>query len=225
MQYAKYRRNFLFQLVDLAFFVGYLCRMKILFLSFLFTFLFVSLYAQTDDRGAAYAKFWSESDAEFRNPETSPLPKTDIWDFDSIPRYNYSSEYRVLARWEPVVRQKPFKIEASGDRRDTYQKVANIHFVLNGDSLKLAAYQNLDLMRNQEYRDYIFVPFLDETNGFETYGGGRYLDFSQPQSDSLIVDFNLAYNPYCAYSHAYSCPIPPTENTLKVKIKAGARMK
>lgn len=199
--------------------------MKTFLSCLIFTFTAISVFAQTDDNGSAYRKFWSESDAEFRNPETSPLPKANIKKFDSIPRYNYNPKYRLPAIWEPVLGQKPFKIEASGERRDLYQKVANIHFVLNGDSLSLAAYQNLDLMRNQEYKDYIFVPFLDETNGFETYGGGRYLDFTRPQSDSLIIDFNLAYNPYCAYSHAYSCPIPPRENTLKVKIEAGAKAK
>lgn len=197
--------------------------MKRLISALLFSVLASSLSAQVNDYGQAYRAFWQNTDAEFKNPDTSPLPAQKIADFDSVPRYSYNPNYRVKAIWEPVANQKPFKIEASGSRRDTYQKVALIHFIINGDSLVLSAYQNLNLMRDSGYHDYIFVPFTDETNTVTTYGGGRYIDFSRPKGDAFILDFNLAYNPYCVYNHNYSCPIPPQENNLKIKIEAGAR--
>ena len=80
-------------------------------------------------------------------------------------------------------------------------------------------------MRNPAYKNYIFLPFTDDSNGFETYGGGRYLDIDKPEDGvrKIVLDFNIAYNPYCAYSDAYSCPIPPRENNLSVKILAGAK--
>ncbi|MDG1428784.1 MAG: DUF1684 domain-containing protein, partial [Crocinitomicaceae bacterium] len=69
----------------------------------------------------------------------------------------------------------------------------------------------------------LFIPFRDKTSRHETYGGGRYLDVQIPDRDMMHLDFNLAYNPYCAYSHRYSCPIPPEENTLNVSILAGEK--
>jgi hypothetical protein len=75
-----------------------------------------------------------------------------------------------------------------------------------------------------EYKDLLFIPFKDLTNGRESYGGGRYIDIKNPAGKSAIIDFNLAYNPSCAYgSDKYSCPIPPKENFLQVKIKAGEK--
>ena len=69
----------------------------------------------------------------------------------------------------------------------------------------------------------MFLPFLDATNGVETYGGGRYLDMKVPKSNEVIIDFNKAYNPYCVYNHEYSCPIVPLENELDVEINAGVK--
>jgi uncharacterized protein (DUF1684 family) len=87
----------------------------------------------------------------------------------------------------------------------------------------LAIYQNVDLVNTAGYEDYLFIPFKDLTNGEDTYGGGRYLDLKIPEGETILIDFNRAYNPYCAYNHNYSCPIPPFENHLKVKIEAGVK--
>ena len=185
----------------------------------------VALLSQTDDQGAEYREFWLKTEKEYKNPDESPLSVTERAYFDSIPRYPYNQDYRVEAIWEERKYEKPFKIESTGPRRSTYKKVAVLHFVLGSDSLQLSAYQNLELMRNPVYKEYIFIPFTDDSNGFETYGGGRYIDFTFPKENSgkVILDFNKAYNPYCAYSDAFSCPIPPKENNLKVKVLAGAK--
>jgi uncharacterized protein (DUF1684 family) len=77
-----------------------------------------------------------------------------------------------------------------------------------------------------QYKDYLYLPFKDFTNGESTYGGGRYLDFKMSdiqENQTIIIDFNKAYNPYCAYSDGYSCPIPPSENHLQVFIEAGEK--
>jgi uncharacterized protein (DUF1684 family) len=179
--------------------------------------------AQSNDGAAQYQEFWEETTAEFKNPEKSPLPKDNISGFDSIPRYAYKDDYRVKARWEKLKGEKPLKFETTGKIKQRYQKVGVLHFKLNGEDIELPAYQNLSLMRTPGFESYLFVPFTDLSNGAETYGGGRYLDFSKSENDSVIVDFNRAYNPYCHYSDRYSCPIPPKENHLPVKILAGAR--
>jgi uncharacterized protein (DUF1684 family) len=179
--------------------------------------------AQTEGGQEAYDTFWAKTDSEYKDPKESPLSDEDRLAFDSIARFSFDENYRVEAKWIPQKRQKPVKFQTSSDVVKTYQKVAIIEFVLDGDTLNLSAYQSLDLMRNPAYKDYIFVPFTDESSGLETYGGGRYLDFSRPDEEIIILDFNQAYNPYCAYSDGYSCPIPPRENHLKVKILAGAK--
>ena len=74
-----------------------------------------------------------------------------------------------------------------------------------------------------EYEDYLFLPFTDKTNGDSSYGGGRYLDLKLPEGDSIIIDFNQAYNPYCAYNDKYSCPVPPKSNNLDIEVLAGVK--
>ena len=78
-------------------------------------------------------------------------------------------------------------------------------------------------MSSEKYKDYLFIPFTDKTSGIETYGGGRYIDLvlSDIVNKTCTIDFNKAYNPYCAYTAGYNCPIPPKENDLPVAIKAG----
>ena len=84
-------------------------------------------------------------------------------------------------------------------------------------------YQNLELISKPEYVDYLFVPFTDLTNGKGSYSGGRYIDTRIPPGKKIVLDFNKAYNPYCAYNGKYSCPIPPEENHLEVEIRAGVK--
>ena len=88
----------------------------------------------------------------------------------------------------------------------------------------LTVYQSLALLDDPEYQDYLFLPFKDETNGKDTYGGGRYLDLRIPQNDELIIDFNKAYHPFCAYNATdYSCPIVPQNNWLQLPIETGVK--
>ena len=94
---------------------------------------------------------------------------------------------------------------------------------MDGVKLKLNVYRNIDLSKTEEYKDHLFLPFSDLTSGKESYIGGRYIDLKIPKGKTIAVDFNQAYNPYCAYNHKYSCPLVPLENDLKVEIKAGVK--
>ena len=78
-------------------------------------------------------------------------------------------------------------------------------------------------MNDEGFEDYLFLPFLDDTNGEESYGGGRYIDLKIPEGDQMTIDFNTAYNPYCAYDAKYSCPIVPRENYMDVEVRAGVK--
>src|SRR4029077_12782195 len=104
-------------------------------------------------------------------------------------------------------------------------KYGLLSFSLHGSLLHLFVYQSEALMKKEEMKEYLFVPFGDATSGFESYGGGRYIDLSISaiKKNRVILDFNKAYNPYCAYASGYNCPIPPLENLLTVPIVAGEK--
>ena len=116
-------------------------------------------------------------------------------------------------------------MKTTTNRLPEYRKYGELKFSLEGKMLTLSVYQNLELTKKAGFEDYLFIPFTDLTNGDETYGGGRYIDFRMDQLKEKLVrlDFNRAYNPYCAYSKGYSCPIPPAENLLPVAIRAGVK--
>jgi uncharacterized protein (DUF1684 family) len=104
---------------------------------------------------------------------------------------------------------------STGDVQN-YVKYGRFQFEVNGEPAALTVYTS--------DRGDMFVPFADATGGSETYGAGRYLEVEKIGNDRIHVDFNLAYNPWCAYSPAYSCPIPPAENRLEVPIRAGEKL-
>jgi uncharacterized protein (DUF1684 family) len=100
-----------------------------------------------------------------------------------------------------------------------------LDFEIDGQKFSIPVYQSKDLLNNPVYKDYLFFPFTDLTNSEGTYGGGRYIDLRIPKEGlEMVVDFNRAYNPYCAYSAKYSCPIVPSENHINMVVKAGVRL-
>lgn len=109
--------------------------------------------------------------------------------------------------------------------KKTYVKYGTLRFRLNGRKQSLNVYRSLSLQANAKYKDYLFIPFKDKTNGMISYGGGRYLDLKTTdlKDNTYTLDFNKAYNPYCAYSDGFNCPIPPAANHLAIEIKAGEK--
>lgn len=133
-------------------------------------------------------------------------------------------KYRVTARFERIYEAQWFNMPTSANKFKGHRVYGILHFTINDTALKLHVYQSQDLMINKKYADYLFVPFTDKTCGFETYDNGRYIDLmiQDVESGSCILDFNKAYNPYCAYvSGIFNCPIPPKENDLPVAIRSG----
>ncbi len=98
-------------------------------------------------------------------------------------------------------------------------------FTINDTALQLTVFQSKPIIENAKYKDYLFIPFTDVTTGNNTYGSGRYIDIltTEINNNELTIDFNKAYNPYCAYANGFNCPIPPKENFLKVAILAGEK--
>ncbi len=161
--------------------------------------------------------------SEFKNPKTSPLADKDRIDFESLVFFEPDTSYVVKAVLVRTPDAKPFQMPTTTGENSTEVVYGILHFELHGKKLQLEVYQNKELMLEEGYEDYLFLPFTDETNGEETYGGGRYIDLKIPSSEVMIIDFNRAYNPYCAYNKKYSCPIVPKVNHLSTKVRAGVK--
>lgn len=182
--------------------------------------------------GAVYAQdcnveksqsYQQQLDKEYRDAKESPLTAEGRTAFTGLDFYPVSADYCVEARFIRTPDEKPFLMPTTSDRRPRYVKFGEVYFTLLGKECKLDVFQSLDMVKIEKYKDDLFLPFTDLTSGNGSYGGGRYIDLKQPKGDKLGVDFNTAYNPYCAYNHDYSCPIPPPQNDLTVEVKAGVK--
>jgi uncharacterized protein (DUF1684 family) len=131
--------------------------------------------------------------------------------------------YNVTGYFERIVDTVGFIMPTSAGTVKYFYKYGRLDFIINDNECILFVYQGKDLMATEKYKDYLFVPFIDATTGNESYGSGRYLEFykSDIENNILQLDFNKAYNPYCAYATGFKCPIPPRENRLFIPIKAG----
>lgn len=132
-------------------------------------------------------------------------------------------KYCVWADFTETPGSKPFLIHTHSGKQKPYREYGTLSFVIGGEKQTLHVYQSMDLMKEDAHKDYLFIPFNDETNYERTFGGGRYIDLSitDIKDGKVLLDFNKCYNPYCAYADGFSCPIPPKENYLHVKIEAG----
>jgi uncharacterized protein len=172
---------------------------------------------------ASILKFQQELNAEFKNPDSSPLPDRYRKDFEALDFFPADTSYVVVARLERTPEALPFLMPTNTERTSEEVVYGIAHFQLNGKDFRLEVYQNPELMQQQKYEDYLFLPFTDLTNGNETYGGGRYLDLEIPEGDTLVIDFNKAYNPYCVYNKKFSCPLVPKVNHLNTRVLAGVK--
>ncbi|WBL21448.1 DUF1684 domain-containing protein [Zunongwangia sp. HRR-M8] len=170
-------------------------------------------------------EFQEQLNEEYLNPKESPLSEEERLAFKGHKFYDIDASFIVEAAFVRTALESPFRMQTSSDRRPMYVKYADLYFTLKGKELKLAVYQSQTLKEDPKYFDYLFLPFTDDTNGKGSYAGGRYIDLKIPKEGTkkIILDFNKAYNPYCAYSGGYSCPVPPAENHLDLKISAGVK--
>ena len=180
-------------------------------------------FAQTQFRWEAVEKFQNELNAEYADSKTSPLLPEDLKEFKSLDFYPANEKFFVVAQFVRTANEQPFEMKTSTDRKPVYVKYGEAHFSIEGQLFKLNIYRNIELSKKEQYKDYLFLPFSDLTCGDESYIGGKYIDLKIPQGDTVVIDFNRSYNPYCAYSPKYSCPKVPLENDLKIAIRAGVK--
>jgi uncharacterized protein (DUF1684 family) len=159
----------------------------------------------------------------FKDASVSPLKPKDLKNFQGLDFFEFDSIYVVKAKIEETKESLPFKMKTTTDIPADVRKYADLFFQISDKEFELSVYENLEYEGVEGYENYLFLPFLDETNENETYGGGRYLDLFLNGTDSIIIDFNKAYNPKCVYDENFSCPIVPRKNFLNTRIEAGVK--
>jgi len=171
----------------------------------------------------AIVDYQEAQNEEFRDPDTSPLPDRYRKDFEGLDFFPADTNYVVTVQFERTPDAQPFLMPTTTDRQSEEVVYGIARFALNGVEHELEVYQGLELKEEEGFEDYLFLPFMDLTNGEETYGGGRYIDLTIPRGDTLVIDFNRAYNPYCVYNKKYSCPLVPRQNFMNTKVMAGVK--
>ena len=149
----------------------------------------------------------------------SPLTEEQKRGLQSLKFYTIDPAYRVKARLIPIEIKKIREVPLTDGSTERYLEHSWAEFELGGKTNKVLLLQSLS---ESDMRNF-FLAFADETSGKETYGGGRYLNVRQDGKNSITIDFNLAFNPYCAYNPDFACPLPPRENILKIAIPVGEK--
>lgn len=220
---------FSIQIKIVSLFIQLLNELKLGMIKIIFSLFFAlicvgHLFAQQDSLSIdQFENFKAEMNNSFKDSTQSPLLKEDLLKFYALNFFEYNPAFRVNAIIIMDTTGQEFGMITSTSRRPKYRKFGTVNFKLNDEKFSIPLYQNMDLRSDSLHADYLFMPFTDLTNNEETYGGGRYLDLKIQRSDTLIIDFNLCYQPYCAYNHKYSCPIPPAENFINKSITAGVK--
>ena len=168
-------------------------------------------------------QFQDQLNKEYADVEKSPLEKSDLAVFKSLDFFPINNDFIVTAQFIKFTDEAIIEMKTSTNRLPKYKKYAKIIFKINQVEYTLNVYQNIDLSKKVGFEDYLFLPFSDFTCGVESYIGGRYIDLKIPTANQISIDFNKAYNPYCAYNHRYSCPLVPLENNLEIAVHAGVK--
>ncbi len=189
----------------------------------LFFYVFCSTLVFAQNTQITAEKFQENLNISFSDSLKSPLTSEDFKNFKGLYFFPIQEKFKVKAQFIRTKKEKKFGMKTTTDRLPQYKKYGELLFEIDTIPLKLNVYQNLDLIKKEGYEKYLFLPFYDQNSGKETYIGGRYLDLQIQDGNVWLLDFNKAYNPYCAYNQKYSCPIVPQENELKIAINAGVK--
>ncbi|MEO1254546.1 MAG: DUF1684 domain-containing protein [Bacteroidota bacterium] len=172
--------------------------------------------SSSDNYPEEIAKFWNDRHDFFLTSSVSPFIQKNAT-YHPVQLFEVDKSYRVKATLNRFTKRETITLKNSDGTATTYLKYANASFKLSNKN------HSLLILKTVGFGNQYFLAFGDETSGGATYGGGRYLDVSIGKSNELILDFNKAYNPYCAYFDDFTCPLPPLENLLEVSIMAGEK--
>ena len=180
-----------------------------------YTFVFTG---KRDTYNEELGKFRAEKDGFFKDAPDSPIENRTK--FATLSYYPPDQSLRILADIRPIKDTMRLKVGRTDGTSEMFVRYAYADFQLGGKRNRLLLLKSNEQAKEQQ----LFLAFTDKTNGFETYGGGRYLDLEWEEGKTKItLDFNFAYNPFCAYNSNYSCPLPPTQNHLEIAVRAGEK--
>lgn len=165
-------------------------------------------------------KVRKDKNREFKG-RNSPLDEGVRPKFDSLDHFPANPDYKFFADLEVYESPETYPMQMTGGEAEPYFKFGKATFEIEGKPYSLTLFKKV----KEEGQPQLFVPFTDKTNGFETYGGGRFIDLPMPGTNAagIEIDFNKAYNPFCAYNSEYNCPVPPADNRLPIKIPVGEK--
>lgn len=164
-------------------------------------------------------EFRANKDKAFIEETWSPLTVESRMGFKGLNYFPISQAWAVKATYQEAEHIDTILMSTSTDELRTAIRPGKLVFTVQGKEQTLWVFQFIEPKASES----LFVPFRDETNGVESYELGRYVEVLAAKSGSYLIDFNMAYNPYCAYNYDYSCPLVPYYNTLTVPITAGEK--
>jgi uncharacterized protein (DUF1684 family) len=173
-----------------------------------------------EDYTAKIAAIRAAKDDNFKNDKDSPVPADKKATMIPLAYFPIDESYAVPASLEPAPDRTRIQVPTSTGKIRDIERVGTLKFSVKGQPLRLTAFVEVD----QPQANRLFVPFADLTSGTETYPAGRYMELDPTPTGIYLVDFNVAYHPYCYYSPEFDCPFPPKENRLEVPIRAGEKM-
>lgn len=170
--------------------------------------------------------YQQELNAIYKDASKSPLKKKDLKEFKGLDFFPVDTSFIVKAKFTKIKNAPIFKMATTTERKPLYKEYGLLNFTFNEKNYVLTIYQSQEDLENEVYKDLLFLPFTDITSGDESYGGGRYMDIKTTditKDNTIVLNFNNTYNPYCAYNEKYSCPLTPRKNHLEIAIKAGIK--
>ncbi|MEM8898559.1 MAG: DUF1684 domain-containing protein [Bacteroidota bacterium] len=165
-----------------------------------------------------------DKDEKYADKAKSPVPDEYLTEFGGLNYFEVDSSFKVRATLERFEKPSPHTFNTTkAKKKRTYILYGTVHFMMKGKKSKLTIYYAPISGPLRKKQKMLFLPFRDQTNGVSTYGGGRYLEIEDPEGDELVLDFNKAYNPYCAYGGDFACVVPPRDNLIEVEVMAGEK--
>ena len=190
-------------------------------------FLFAALiFCNSLDKRQFGETDYQDSKMQFKDASKSPLKK-DLKGFKGLDFFPVDSSFIVTAKLTRTPDSPFFKLPRTGGDKADYRQYGLLTFTLKGKEFLLSLYQNLEEMNDPKFQDYLFLPFTDHTCGETSYGGGRYMNLFESriqEDETIVLNFNNTYNPYCAYNDRYTCPIVPRKNHMDIAITGGLKL-
>ena len=196
------------------------------FLIVAFLSLFISCNSQDKRPLIGETEYQQKLNAVFKDASKSPLKNKDLKSFKGLDFFPVDSSYIIIASIEKTPDTPFLGMVTNTEEKSYYRKFGILTFTLKEKEMQLTLYESLEESENPVFKDYLFLPFTDETSGSDSYGGGRYMDVYKSKintNGTLELNFNNTYNPYCAYNDDYSCPLTPRDNHLSMEILAGVK--